>query len=102
MVFLFLSGGLNIILLTFSAYSFIVEKSLPHVIEQKPASQQALEAPLAIDQGCCEVICHFKAFSFEQLVAKLGDSCLVENGFAKRDLALECRPLATILTCCAP
>ena len=43
---LFLSGGLNIILVTFAGYTYFSDKTLPHIIEQKPAPRQSLEAPL--------------------------------------------------------
>lgn len=88
MQFLFFSGGLNIILATLLGYIYVTEKSIAPVIEQKPAAKQALETPLAIDRSGSEVIRYFKSLSFEQLVAKLQDSRLVENGYAQRDFAL--------------
>jgi len=91
---LFLSGGLNVILLTFAGYAYLSEKTLAPVIEQKPAPKQALETPLAIDQSCNEVIRYFLSLPYGQLIEKLHDPCLVENGYTKRDLAL-----AILATC---
>jgi LysM repeat protein len=91
---LFISGGINILLLTITIYSYFTDRPTVPTLEQKPASEISLESPIAVDKSCHEVIRYFKSLTYEQLVANLKDSRLVENGYTQRDLAL-----AVLISC---
>ena len=56
--------------------------------EHKPALRQEQQAPLASARGVAELIHYFRSLSFEQLVDKLENNQLIENGFSQRDIAL--------------
>lgn len=85
---LFVSGAINIALITFLFY-FLIKDNTPHpYYELKPANQQELQIPLASDQSNVEMIRHFRAMPLEQLLVKLNNTQLVENGYTQRDLAL--------------
>lgn len=85
---LFVSGALNIVLLAVFFYWIAKEVTPSHYCELKPADQTEEQIPLANNFGNAEVIRNFRSLSMEQLVAKLNDTQLVENGFSQRDLAL--------------
>lgn len=56
--------------------------------ELKPAVQEEQQAPLASDKSSSEMLHYFKGMSIAQLVSKLSNTQLVENGYTQRDLAL--------------
>lgn len=85
---LFISGALNIFLLAVFFYWLVREVPPQPYCTLKPAELQEQQTPLAINHGNAEVIRHFRTLSLEQLVAKLADTQLVENGYTHRDLAL--------------
>lgn len=87
---LFVSGSLNIFLLVFTIYWIIRERPPAPYYELKPANKKEQQAPLAIDRSNAEVLRSLRGLPLEQLVAKLGDTQLVENGYTQRDLALAC------------
>jgi LysM repeat protein len=85
---LFVSGAINIALVTFLFY-FLIKDNTPHpYYELKPADQQEVQTPLASDQSNAEIIRNFRALPLEQLLIKLNNTQLVENGYMQRDLAL--------------
>lgn len=85
---LIFSGSLNIILLALFFYFQIKETPPQPYYELKPVTNQDRQIPLAMDQSNAEIVRNFKRLSFEQLILKLSNSQLVENGYAQRDLAL--------------
>lgn len=85
---LLLSGVLNIVLMGLLFYWLIKESPPRPYFELKPADQQEQQAPLAVDHSSAEILRNFRLLSLEQLVAKLSNTQLVENGFSQRDLAL--------------
>ncbi len=84
----FLSGALNIVLLALFFYWLVREVPPRPYCELKPAEQQEEQIPLAINHGNAEIIRSFRELLLDQLVAKLNDTQLVENGYTQRDLAL--------------
>ena len=56
----------------------------------KPADEAHQQIPLADSRTNNEVIASFKGMSLEQLVSKLNNINMVENGYTQRDLALGC------------
>lgn len=85
---LVISGLLNVVILSLLLYWVVKERVPLPYFEQRPADYEEQLAPLADDRSSGEVITAFKNLPFEQLVDKLHDTQLVENGFTQRDLAL--------------
>lgn len=85
---LLFSGGLNILLLTLVIHNFFTERLTPPVLEQRPIYQNSHEVTQSIEWTNRDAIITFKSLSYEQLLSKLEDSRLVENGYSQRDLAL--------------
>lgn len=85
---LIISGSLNIILVASFFYWMVKERPPTPYFELKPASQQEQYAPLAMSHSNSDLITHFKSLSMEQLIGKLTNKQLVENGYTQRDLAL--------------
>lgn len=88
--FLMISVGGNILLLALFFYWLIKERPPTPYCEKKPADREAQQLPLAIEQSNSEIIRSFRLLSFNQLVGKLTNTQLVENGYTQRDLALAC------------
>ena len=88
--FLFISGAINILLIVFVIYWLIKERPPTPYYELKPADKKEQQAPLAFDHTNAEVLKTLRQLPLEQLVAKLKDSLLVENGYTLRDLAIGC------------
>lgn len=87
---LMISGSLNILLLALFFYWMVRDKPLPSSYQLKPADQEQQHPPLADERTSAEVITLFKHMPLEQLIAKLKNQQLVENGYSQRDLALAC------------
>lgn len=85
---LLFSGAFNIVLLAVFFYWLVREMPPRPYCELKPAEQQEEQIPLAINHANADVIRSFRRMPLEQLVAKLNDTQLVENGYTQRDLAL--------------
>lgn len=84
------SGILNILLLSSFFYWLVKDTPPSPYFEQKPALKKEQQAPLASASGNAELIHYFRSLSFDQLVAKLSNNQLIENGYAQRDIALAC------------
>jgi hypothetical protein len=84
------SGILNILLITAIFYWMVKDTPPSAYFEQKPALKIEQQVPLASESGNVEWIQYLRTLSFDQLVAKLSNQQLVENGYAQRDLALAC------------
>ena len=85
---LLISGAFNVLLLAFLFY-FLARETLPRpYFELKPAKQEEQLSPLALDSSNKKMIKDLRALSMEQLIAKLTDTQLIENGYTERDLAL--------------
>lgn len=87
---LIVSGALNIGVLSLLLYWVLRERPPTPYCELKPASSEQQQIPLADQRGCAEVLAQLSQLSFSQLVSSLSHAQLIENGYAKRDLALAC------------
>lgn len=87
---LYLSGVLNIALGSLFFYWVISERPPTPYFELRPARDEEQQKPLAVDRSAAEVITYFKTLPMEQLIARLSNTNLIENGFSQRDLALAC------------
>lgn len=85
---LFISGGVNILLLTAVFYLLFRESPPTPYCEAKPASLGEQQTPLALDRSNAEVIRKFRTMPLDRLIPRLSNSQLVENGFTQRELAL--------------
>ncbi len=85
---LLVSGIFNIALLALLFYWLINETPPRPYCESKPAEKQEQQAPLAVEQSNGEIIRSFRTMPIEQLIAKLTNTQLVENGYTQRDIAL--------------
>jgi hypothetical protein len=80
---LLISGTLNIGLMTTFIYFTLQEKNRTIDFDLKPAS-----IPLPITNQ--ELLRAYSTLSFQELLLRLEDKELVEEGFSKRDLSLSC------------
>ena len=87
-LFLLISGFLNLILLTGAFYWVFKDRPPVPYVHLKPAEISQQQSPLADERSNSEVLNALKAMPLEQLLAKLNDPQLVENGYTQRDLAL--------------
>ena len=87
---LLISGALNIGVLALLLYWVLRERPPTPYFELKPASFEQQQAPLADHRKCTEVIEQLSQLSFPELVNKLPNTQMVEDGYAERDLALAC------------
>jgi LysM repeat protein len=87
---LMISGTLNIGVLAMMLYWMLKERLPTPYCELKPASIEQQQIPLADRRGFTEVLSHLSQLSFSQLVSRLSQTQLIENGYAERDLALAC------------
>jgi hypothetical protein len=87
---LILSGALNVgFLLTF-IYFILQDSPVKMILDHKPAGEEGQAISIVNVRGHAETIKEIKAMTFDQLVAKLHDKQLVEDGYYQRDLALGC------------
>ncbi len=84
---LFISGVVNIILICLLFYLIARDKP-PAYFESKPTVQEEIPIVSAIGKSNAQVIRELRKMPFEQLLTKLGDTQVVEDGYAQRDLAL--------------
>jgi LysM repeat protein len=84
---LVISGALNVGLVASLAYRSA--NSDPRC-DLAPVALDQQAAPLADQRSNPEVLAHFRAMPFRQLVEKLSSQLPVEDGFTERDLALAC------------
>ncbi len=85
---LVISGLLNIVVLALLSYWAMHEYPPTPYCTLKPAN---LEQQLAIEAhqgGCVDVLAQLAPLSFPQLVERLSQNLLIENGLMERDLAL--------------
>lgn len=87
---LIVSGALNISLLSVFYYWTVKDNPPTPYVELKPANKQEQQLPLAVDLSNSDVIRHLRKMPREQLIARLNNTQLIENGFSLRDLALAC------------
>lgn len=84
------SGVINILFISFMIYWFVKETPPAPYFEQKPALKEEQQVPLAVAAGNAELIHYFRSLSFAQLIEKLSNRQLIENGYTQRDIALAC------------
>ena len=87
---LLISGALNIGVLSLLLYWVLPERPPTPYCELKPASYEQQQMPLADHRGCTELLAQLSQLSFNQLVNRLSNTQLIEDGYAERDLALAC------------
>ncbi len=87
---LILSGTLNIILFSLIIYSFVRERPPTPYCSLRPAAHEEQQSPLAIDLSNSEVLQIYSMLPYSQLMPKMENKQLVENGYSVRDLALGC------------
>lgn len=87
---LMISGLFNVGVLVLLSYWIVRENPPTTYCELKPATQEQQAAPLADNRGASEVIQHLRKLSLPQLIARLNQNILIENGYTERDLALSC------------
>ncbi len=83
---LILSGTLNIGLSATFVYFVLREKQEPVTLEMKPAEK--LE--VVLDESNDKILNSYASLSFQDLLLRLENKELVEEGYKKRDLALAC------------
>lgn len=87
---LLISGALNIGVLSLLLYWVLRERPPTPYCELKPASYEQQQTPLADQRRCTEAIAELSQLSFPQLVGRLSNTQMIEDGYAERDLALAC------------
>lgn len=87
---LMISGALNIVVLSLFIYWMMRERPPTPYCELKPASLEQQQIPLADHRGCAELLAQLSQLTFPQLINRLSQTQLIENGYAERDLALAC------------
>lgn len=88
--YLFISMACNVLLLSLFIYWVIRDRPPIPYYELKPAEKLEQQVPLAIDMSNVHLLRQFRTLSKEQLLAKLTNAQLVEDGYSQRDLALAC------------
>ncbi len=83
---LIISGALNIGLILALFLLFVKDKIVPEVLDHRPVYEETL--PLSKGHNNADEILKLEALSFEQLISKLNNKKLVEDGFMQRDLSL--------------
>ena len=91
-VFLVISGSLNIVLALLLFYWNVNERPPTPYFANKPVETSQEQAPLASAHSDSKVISYFRRMPLQWLISRLDNKQLVENGFTQRDLALACQP----------
>lgn len=86
----FISASLNALLVFFLFYWILREQPPTPYFELKPAAVEERQTPLASSHNNAQIILKFRKLALGELVAKLSDKELVENGYTQRDLSLAC------------
>lgn len=86
---LLISGTLNIFMLVLLFYWVVSERSLAPYFELKPVVDEH-PLPLMNQLNFSDVVTRLSLLSFDQLVDKLDQTQLIDEGYAERDLALSC------------
>lgn len=85
---LIVSGALNLGFL--AAFVVSTFKQPQEVKVQQEDSSSLVKNRAYISGDSVEVLCNYFNASYEELLIELGNGCLVEDGYAKRDYALAC------------
>lgn len=85
---LYISGSINILLVAFLFYWVWREQPPAPYFENKPATRQETQKPFALSKSNGQILRQMRQMTFDQLVDKLKNSDLVDNGYSQRDLAL--------------
>jgi hypothetical protein len=85
---LIVSGALNLGFLAAFIVSTYQQRQEVGIIKGEPLILEKHKTYIAGDS--VEVICNYFTSSYEELLVELGNECLVEDGYAKRDYALAC------------
>lgn len=87
-VFLVVSGSLNIILVSLLFYLYFNERPPTPYFESKPVDIAQERTNLSAVHSDSKVISYFRRMPLQWLISRLNNTQLVENGFTQRDLAL--------------
>lgn len=87
---LFLSVTANVCLLALFIYWIVRDRPPIPYYELKPAQQQEQNTSVTLEMNNVQTLRLFRTFAKEQLLAKLSDSRLIDDGYSQRDLALAC------------
>lgn len=87
---LIISGAVNLGLLFVCLFLLFQDKIFLPSFEHKPFEESRQIAPLVDARGKAEVLRLFSGMGFDQLLGKLTNKSLVEDGYMQRDLALAC------------
>ena len=85
---LYVSGTVNILLIAFLIYWIWREQPPAPYFENKPATKSEKQKPLALSQTNGQIIRQMRYMTFDQLIDQLNNNELVDNGYARKDLAL--------------
>lgn len=85
---LLVSGALNIVVLLLLLYWVLRERPPTPYCELKPATHEWQQASLSDQKKWSEILTDLSQLSFPQLVGKLSNKQIIEDGYAERDLAL--------------
>jgi LysM repeat protein len=84
---LIISGALNIGVLSLLLYWILRERPPTPYCELKPAQEQV---SLTDNRGSSEVVAQLSQLPFSELINRLSNPQIIEDGYAERDLALAC------------
>lgn len=87
---LMISGVINIGVLTLLIYWMMHESPPTPYCDLKPATYAQQQIPLADLRNATELLNQLSQLPFADLVSRLQNRQVVENGYAERDLALAC------------
>ena len=85
---LIVSGAANILLVAFVAYGLFGNGILRFRDSLEPRLWRQADSPAVAERTVADTLRSFQGLSLEQLLSKLEDTTLLEDGLAERDLAL--------------
>lgn len=88
-LYLFISGGFNILLITLLFYVYFGER-LPAIYFEAPTLNQSSLNQVVNERKTIEMIHRYRSLSRDQLIARLASTQYLENGFSQREIALAC------------
>lgn len=80
------SGALNIVLLSTFVYLVLKDRELSVPFELKPSSKEKITNTITNEQ----LLRAYSTLSFQDLLLRLDNKDLIEDGYTKRDLSLAC------------
>jgi LysM repeat protein len=87
-LWLFASGACNILLAAFLFFWLFRDRPPVPYCELKPKTERMRGRTILVSPTNADLIKKYKGMGYQQLLMKLGDTHLVEDGFTERDIAL--------------